>query len=158
MKPISVLKILVTGAIVVIMVGLIFFPPTFTYVNATNTRYPNYTSDSIVIAPTGYVISNMSGPGNESTMICFTLSHEAVVTGKWKSNNDTAVSILSYTMNKSVWRSELSSIRDNKTLYMTSGIFNNISLTPGKYYLVIGPNANSHIIVVATQTIIVNYT
>lgn len=139
------------------ILGLLIFPPFSQNGTSTNTTYPEYDVNSIIIAPKGYVISNVSGPGGGTSLVYFNLTHEGIISGKWFSNNATALIIFPYTTNKSALRSEFNNITNDKTAYSDSGFFNNISLSQGKYFLIVGPNPNLNVKVVAVTPIIITY-
>ena len=139
------------------IIGLLIFPPIYQNGISTNITYPAYTDNSIVIAPQGYVISNVSGPANATGFVYFSLTHDGVISGNWSSNNATILTIFPYTINKSTLRSELNNISDNITAYSDSGVFNNITLLPGKYFIITGANPNHDVRVTADTPIIITY-
>jgi hypothetical protein len=157
MKNSTLINALIIGVVILIVV-MLFFPLFSQGGTSTNTIYPKYTNNSIIIAPQGCVFSNVSGPSNATDFVYFNLSHDGVISGKWSSNNATALIIFPYTTNKSILRSEFNNITADKTVYSDSGSFNNITLSQGKYFIIIGPNPNHNVRVVAVTPIIITYT
>ena len=149
------------GLIIVVLlavIGLLIFPPFYQHGNSSNITYPDYTHNSIIIAPEGCVISNVT---NGTGLVYFNLSHEGVISGKWSSNNATAIAFFSFPnkLNKSALQSEVNNITDNKTAYSKSGVFSNITLYPGKYFMIIGRNlgVDIDVRVVAVTPVVITY-
>ena len=147
------------GLIIVVLlsvVGLLIFPPFYQHGDSSNIIYPDYTHNSIIIAPEGYVISNVT---NGTGLVYFNLSSEGVISGKWSSNNATVITFFPYTLNKSALQSEINNITGNKTADSKSGVFSNITLYPGKYFMIIGrnPGVNVDVRVVAVTPVVITY-
>lgn len=139
------------------IIGLLIFPPFSQNGISTNTIYPEYTNNSIIIAPQGYVISNVSGPAGGASLVYFNLGHQGIISGKWSSNNATMLIIFPYTTNKSILQSEFNNITNDKMAYGESGFFNNITLSQGKYFIIIASDPNLDVKVVAVTSIVINY-